>query len=433
MEYILLLVVCLPYVDGATHTWNAYYTATTGLSQFPEFVAQNLIDGQLMGYFDSKTNCFKSQFQWMEDKLGTAYDEQQTNILQRHTAKFKNNIKVAIERFNQTQGVHTLQEIYGCEWDDQTGNLNAFRQYGYNGEDFLTLDFMEMRWITPVQQAMITTQKWNNDRGFIESDMNYFRSECIEWLQKYLEYGKSSLMKTVSPQVSVLQKYYFSPVVCHATGFYPSGIKISWQKNGQDHDEDVELGELLPNADGTFQKRSTLNVKPEEWKNSKFSCVVEHQGERILTEDEIRTNNPSATIGIIIGIVLSAVLLLFIAVAGFVVYWKKKGFKPVPANPSDSVAEKTKSQTSVNSDNDSGCGSGSDSVSHKSSDSTSDISSVCSDNSSDSTTALLPENSDKNSGCDSGSDSVSHKSSDSTSDISSVCSDNSSDSTTALF
>nr|NP_001038925.1 major histocompatibility complex class I UKA isoform 2 precursor [Danio rerio]AAI22402.1 Zgc:153728 [Danio rerio]AAI64173.1 Zgc:153728 protein [Danio rerio] len=356
MEYILLLVVCLPYVDGATHTWNAYYTATTGLSQFPEFVALNLIDGQLMGYFDSKTNRFKSQFQWMEDKLGTAYDEQQTNILQRHTATFKNNIKVAIERLNQTQGVHTFQEMYGCEWDDQTGNINAFRQYGYNGEDFLILDFKVWRWITPVQQAMITTQKWNNDKGFIESDRNYFRSECIEWLKKYLMYGKSSLEKTVSPQVFVLQKSSSSPVVCHATGFYPSGIKISWQKNGQDHDEDVELSELLPNADGTFQKASILTVTPEEWEKNKFNCVVEHQGvtiNSILTEVEIRTNNSSAPIGIIIGIVYAVVLLLFIAVAWFVVYRKKKGIKHVAAN-------------AVNSDKNSGCGSGSDSVSHKS-------------------------------------------------------------------
>ncbi len=61
-------------------------------------------------------------------------------------------------------------------------------------------------------------------------------------------------------------------------------------KNGQDHHEDVDLGELLPNEDGTFQRTSELKVTPEEWKKNKFICVVEHQG-KTMTADEIRTNN----------------------------------------------------------------------------------------------------------------------------------------------
>jgi len=100
-------------------------------------------------------------------------------------------------------------------------------------------------------------------------------------------------LSSVSPQVSLLQKSSSSSVTCHATGFYPSGVTISWMKNGQDHDEDVDLGELLPNEDGTFQKTSTLKVTPEEWKNNEYSCVVEHQGEtfrKILTDGKILIN-----------------------------------------------------------------------------------------------------------------------------------------------
>ncbi|XP_051729029.1 major histocompatibility complex class I-related gene protein-like isoform X1 [Ctenopharyngodon idella] len=329
MQSVILLVVALHVASGAIHSWKAYYTGTTGLSEFPEFVALNLIDDQLMGYFDSNTNRFKSQFKWMEDNLGKNYDEQETNTLQGYPAAFKNNIKVVMERFNQTQGVHTFQEMYGCEWDDQTRATNGFIQDGYDGEDFLSLDLKEMRWISPVQQGFITVQKWNKDSAYIESDKNYFSSVCIEWLKKYLEYGKSSLQKTVSPQVSLLQKDPSSPVTCHATGFYPSGVTITWMKNGQEHHEDVDLGELLPNEDGTFQKTSTIRVTPDEWKKNEFSCVVEHQG-KTVTEDKIRTNNgESVSIGIIVGALAAVVLLIIIAVAGYVVYKKKQGFKPV--------------------------------------------------------------------------------------------------------
>ncbi|KAK2887663.1 hypothetical protein Q8A67_015891 [Cirrhinus molitorella] len=121
---------------------------------------------------------------------------------------------------------------------------------------------------TELLQGFITAQKWNNDRNFLESNKNYYSTVCIEWLQKYLQYGKSRLEKT---------------------GFYPSGITISWQKNGQEHYEDVEVGELLHNEDGNFQKTSTIRVTPDEWKNNKLICVVKHQG-KTKTANAIRTN-----------------------------------------------------------------------------------------------------------------------------------------------
>ncbi len=91
----------------------------------------------------------------------------------------------------------------------------------------------------------------------------------------------NNLVSPVSPQVSLLQKSSSSRVLCHATGFYPKEVTISWQKNGQDHDEDVDLGELLPNEDGTFQKTSTITVTPDELKKNEYSCVVEHQDKTI--------------------------------------------------------------------------------------------------------------------------------------------------------
>ncbi len=93
-------------------------------------------------------------------------------------------------------GVHTFQMMYGCEFDDQTEETKGFRQYGYDGEDFLILDLKEMRCISPVQQGALTVNKWNNDKGLIERDRNYFSTVCIEWLKKYVQYGKSSLQRT---------------------------------------------------------------------------------------------------------------------------------------------------------------------------------------------------------------------------------------------
>ncbi|KAK2887661.1 hypothetical protein Q8A67_015889 [Cirrhinus molitorella] len=328
MRSVMLLLLGAHLAYAGTHSLRYFYTAVSGDIDFPEFTVVGLVDeGQFM-YFDSNTKEAVPKTEWMKQNEGAGYWDRQTQGLIGTHQNFKNNIQVAKERFNQSTGVHTFQQMYGCEWDDQTGATNGLRQFGYDGEDFLSLDLKELRYISPVQQGFPTVQKWNNNRGLLEDNKNYYRTVCIEWLKKYLQYGKSSLEKTVSPQVSLLQRSSSSPVTCHATGFYPSGVTITWMRNGQEHHEDVEVGELLPNEDGTFQKTSTIRVTPDEWKNNKFSCVVEHQG-KTKTANEIITNPDTVPMGIIVAAVVAAVLLVVIGVAGFMVYKKKNGFKPL--------------------------------------------------------------------------------------------------------
>ncbi|XP_067267944.1 class I histocompatibility antigen, F10 alpha chain-like [Chanodichthys erythropterus] len=334
MQSAVFLFFGIHLVYAGKHSLQYFFTATSGLPNFPKFVSVGLVDGQPFTYYDSNIRREIPRQEWMAKSEGEEYWDRETQTSNRAEQRFMNSIEVAKYRFNQTGGVHTFQEMYGCEWDDQTGETNAFRLEGYDGDDFLSEDLKEMRYISPVLQGFPTAQKWNNDKALIDNDKNYFSTECIEWLQKYLQYGKNSLQKTVSPQVSLLQKDPSSPVTCHATGFYPSGVTITWMKNGQDHHEDVELGELLPNEDGTFQRTSTLRVTPDEWKNNEFSCVVEHRGETIrgILPDN---SSDSFPIGIIVGVVVALILLIVSGVVGFVLYRRKKGFKPVPQNQSD--------------------------------------------------------------------------------------------------
>ncbi|KAK7124373.1 hypothetical protein R3I94_018673 [Phoxinus phoxinus] len=329
MRSVVLLLLGAHLAYAGTHSLKYFYTGVSGVIDFPEYTAVGLVDeGQFM-YFDSNGMKAVPKTEWIKQNEGADYWDRETQKQIGAHQVFRNSIQIVKERFNQSDGVHTYQKMYGCEWDDQTEATDAFKQYGYDGEDFLARDFKDGRWISPVQQGFATVEKWNNNRALIESENNYYSTVCIESLQKYVQYGKSSLQRKVSPQVSLLQKSSSSPVMCHATGFYPSGVTISWMKNGREHDEDVDLGELLPNEDGTFQRTSTISVKPEEWKNNQFRCVVEHQGET-KEEKEIRTNGgDSVPILPIVGVLVAVVLLIAIGGIGYVVYKKKQGFKPV--------------------------------------------------------------------------------------------------------
>ncbi|XP_036371980.1 patr class I histocompatibility antigen, A-5 alpha chain-like [Megalops cyprinoides] len=329
-----LMLLGIHATSAASHSLKYFYTAVLGEIDFPEFTAVGLVDdGQFM-YYDSRIKRAIPKTEWIKENEGADYwdRETQTDIGTQQT--FKGNVGVLMQRFNQTRGVHVVQRMYGCEWDRETGTTDGYYRDGYDGEDFIAFDMKNMRWITPSPQGGITKNKWDSDRALNEQNKNYLSQICIEWLKKYVGYGRSTLERKVPPEVSVFQKGS-SPVTCHATGFFPSGIVMSWQKNGEDLHEDVELGEMLPNEDGTFQKMSRLRVKPEDWKKNTYTCIVQHSS---LKEDTKRvfTDNSGPPLGIIIGCVV-AVLLLGAVIGGIV--WKKKkdgGYGKTNTSDSDS-------------------------------------------------------------------------------------------------
>uniref|UniRef100_A0A668AE10 Ig-like domain-containing protein n=1 Tax=Myripristis murdjan TaxID=586833 RepID=A0A668AE10_9TELE len=168
-------------------------------------------------------------------------------------------------------GVHIAQMMYGCEWDDETGATNGFNQQGYDGEDWISFDLKTLTWIAPTPQAVITKHKWEREAGRNEYWKNYLTQECIDWLKKYVDYGRMSL----------LQKTPSSPVTCHASGFYPNKIMLFWRRDGEEVHEDVDHGEILHNHDGTFQKSIDLDVssvKAEDW--GRYSCVFQLSGDK---------------------------------------------------------------------------------------------------------------------------------------------------------
>uniref|UniRef100_A0A1A7XA08 Mhc class I A n=1 Tax=Iconisemion striatum TaxID=60296 RepID=A0A1A7XA08_9TELE len=338
---ILIVLLLTTGAAAVKHSLQYFYTASSGITNFPEFVAVGLVDGQQISYYDSNIKREIPKQDWMEKTEDPDYWESETQTSKVKEQSLIASIQIVKQRFNQTGGVHVVQNMYGCEWDDETEEVKGYYQDGYDGEDFITYDLKTGSWISPTPQAVITKHKWDNDKGFIAQNNNYLTQICPEWLKKYLNYGRSSLMRTVLPSVSFLQKSSSSPVSCHATGFYPNRAEMFWRKDGEEIHEGVEKGEILPNNDGTFQMSVDLSSVPAE--EQKYECVFQLSGasEDLVTRLEkpkIRTNEGNPMM-MIIPIIVALVVLAVIFVICFILYKKKSTKRPPSPVENNEVQE----------------------------------------------------------------------------------------------
>ncbi|KAI4904083.1 hypothetical protein NFI96_031504 [Prochilodus magdalenae] len=282
-----------------------FYTAVTQRTTLPEYTVVGLLDGEQVVYSDSNTRKMIPKIEW--------------------TKKIDMNLEV-FKQMCLCAGVRTLQRMFGCELYDD-GTRRVYDVFGLDGEDALTLDQKTDTWTAASQEAVSTKHKWQKTCD-ARSRKARLENACIYWLKTYMEYGGFILERKVPPEVSLFQKNSSSPVVCHATGFYPKAVMISWQKNGEDLYEDVELRETLPNQDGTFQRRNILTVPPEELNRNKYTCVVQHgELEKVLQVSDRRVLSGEGAVGVMAGVVVAVLLLILISCVGVCIWKKKKSGK----------------------------------------------------------------------------------------------------------
>ncbi|XP_053190942.1 class I histocompatibility antigen, F10 alpha chain-like [Scomber japonicus] len=191
-----LVLLGLHSAAAVQHSLEYYYTGSSQVPNFPEFVAVRTFDGVQVEHYDSNTMKAVPKQDWVDEfPEDLQYWVKVTESHRDNQQLFKVNLETLRERFNQTGGVHIVQEMYGCEWDNETGDFNGFYQYGYDGEDFISLDLKTLTWIAPKQQAVITKQKWERT-GQGERWKNDIIQTWVNWLKEYVNYGRSSLMRT---------------------------------------------------------------------------------------------------------------------------------------------------------------------------------------------------------------------------------------------
>ncbi|XP_061780220.1 class I histocompatibility antigen, Gogo-B*0102 alpha chain-like isoform X1 [Nerophis lumbriciformis] len=307
-----------------TYSLKYFHTASSEVTNFPDYVVVAYLDDIQIGHYDSNTKTAEAKEEWM--KNFTTVDPEhflhQTHLGIQTEVNDKEDLKSLQKSFNHTEGLHIYQKMYGCDWNDETDEIKSWEQSSYDGEDFLALDTKTWIWTAVKPQAVPMKHKLDHDRDLMDHLKFYYTGICVHNLKKYLNFGSDVLKRTELPEVFLLQKTLSSPVSCFATRFYPSSATLFWRKDGKDLHENVVHGEMLPNPDGTFQMTVDLKVEVTAEVEGKYECVFQLSGvkEDLVTKLERRSimsntrneGNVRVTVGATVAV--AAVILAIIVI-----------------------------------------------------------------------------------------------------------------------
>uniref|UniRef100_A0A8C5MQG3 Ig-like domain-containing protein n=1 Tax=Leptobrachium leishanense TaxID=445787 RepID=A0A8C5MQG3_9ANUR len=314
---LLLLIVGVSGVHSG-HSLQYYRTAVSVSGHgLPLYISVGYVDGIEITRYSSDVGREVPVAPWMKKLEDPEYWEINTQINKGSEAIAKQGVKTAMSRFNQTGGFHSYQVMYGCELRDD-GSIRTYDQDGYDGKDFTALDTERGFYYPLTDQAQASVQKWNSPEARVgERKKIFLETECIDWLRKYLEYGKEELQRRVRPEVKVSDQNVngVRKLHCQVYGFYPRDVDVNWQKNGLDVPS-YEAKHVLPNSDGTYQIRVTMEVPPDD--RDGYSCHVDHASLDQTLTVKWEPQSSSNMLWIVIGVPAGVIVI-----AAVVIIWKK--------------------------------------------------------------------------------------------------------------
>ncbi|XP_037673422.1 class I histocompatibility antigen, Gogo-A*0201 alpha chain-like [Choloepus didactylus] len=297
---------------GGTHSLHYHYLALSEPgSDLPDFLAVGYVDDQPFIRYDSRLGRAKPQAPWVAP-IEAQYWETETQKQRAWEKVQQVEMWTVMGYHNQSSapapapvgggrlprgrgprpgapgaqpsrpacsGLHSAQRTFGCEIRAD-GSTGSFWQFGFDGQDHLTLDLETLSWVSAEPLAVRTKRWWEMERCYAEYDKAYLEGLCLSSLRRYLELGGRSLTRRDPPKVQVtkhLDQDGGAVLKCWALGFYPKDITLSWWLGGEELALETERVETRPSGDGTYQTWAAVQVR-KGTAESHYSCHVQHPG-----------------------------------------------------------------------------------------------------------------------------------------------------------
>ncbi|XP_053458596.1 patr class I histocompatibility antigen, A-2 alpha chain-like isoform X2 [Nycticebus coucang] len=325
---LLLLSAALTETWAGSHSLRYFSTAVSRPGRgAPRYIAVGYVDDTQFVRFDSDAENprMETWAPWAE-REGPEYWDAETRRVRGHSLGDSMCVDTLRGRYNQSEGgSHTLQLMYGCDVGPDGRFLRGYYQFAYDGADHITLNEDLRSWTAADTAAQIAKRNMEASRQ-AEYWRAYLEGRCVESLRRHLEYGKDTLQRADSPKTCVTRDPTSdreATLRCWALGFYPAEITLTWQRDGEDQTQDMELIETRPAGDNrTFQKWAAVVVPSGE--EQRYTCHVQHEG---LQESLILRWEPSSQPSILMVGIITVLVLLGTVLTGAVVatvMWRKK-------------------------------------------------------------------------------------------------------------
>ncbi|XP_053737485.1 hereditary hemochromatosis protein homolog [Synchiropus splendidus] len=258
------------------HSLQAFATYISGPSQLPKFSTVLMLDDLQVAYYDSTLGRLVSS---NRDRTPLDLGDKMTEIIKRGHLVMRQRLEDSKQYFNQTEGLHVLQTMTGCEIQDGQPTFIMSRD-GFDGQD------INVRMHNMTHFSCTTGDGWASlwDAARWQILENLYRHlylpTCEALLKQLLEQKKKLLTRRVPPRLRVFSRQGKGGALltCLATDFYPRHINLTLLRDGRQVEEDqLSAGPVLPNANGLYQVRKTLVLTEQELQQKhNYTCTAAH-------------------------------------------------------------------------------------------------------------------------------------------------------------
>nr|XP_058933067.1 T-cell surface glycoprotein CD1b-1-like [Kogia breviceps] len=322
---LLLLAVIVPGGDnedafqGPT-SYHIIQILTFANSTCPQSQASGWLDDFQIHGDDSGSGTAIFLKPWSKGNFSDEEIIELEDLLRSYFMRFTRKVQDYVSKF-QVEYPFVIQGIAGCELHSGK-SIGSFLRGALGGLDFVSIKnnscvpapeggSRAQQFCALVTQYQVT---WN----IIETLLS---ETCPRFLLGVLDAGKDELQRQVKPEAWLSSGPSPGPgrllLVCHVSGFYPKPVWVMWMR-GEQEKPGSRQGDVVPNADGTWYLRVTLDVTAGE--AAGLSCRVKHSS---LGDQDIILywGHPTSVSLIVLAILVPSLVLLICLALWFLRHW----------------------------------------------------------------------------------------------------------------
>ncbi|XP_018950863.1 major histocompatibility complex class I-related gene protein-like [Cyprinus carpio] len=273
--FIFLWVLSFP-TSASTGSHSAWVLVTyiKGNTQFPEFSITVMLDDITVGYYDSETRTYVTR--------GNTTNEDDMYNLGDNTAireLLYDHLVDKLRSENHTNNLVVYQILGLCELLDKDKSGPFIIKNAFSGSTTDELKYFDGKF-TYNGPLKYTEQESDPALQLLMWYHEVFSyPNCLNTLRSYLKKRGAQVKRKVKPRVRLIKKANSDSrgfrVSCLATGFYPRHINLTLFRDEQPvADHEITGGDLLPNDDGTYQMRKSLEISAAD--KHTYTCSATH-------------------------------------------------------------------------------------------------------------------------------------------------------------